>query len=151
MERVERLRGWLESHRPSLFEWLRIYLGVALFVRGVAFFTDPTVLAVVLQGRSLPADYVIGHAVGLAHLAGGLMLAFGVVTRLAAAVQLPVVLGAAFLHAREGFSLAIPTLELALLVGFLLVLVVFHGGGKWSLDGWLAREFREHHPPQTAP
>ena len=45
MERVERLRGWLEAHRPSLFEWLRVYLGLALFVRGVAFFTYPSALA----------------------------------------------------------------------------------------------------------
>lgn len=149
MERVERLRGWLESHRPSLFEWLRIYLGIALFARGVAFFTNPTVLDVLLQGRSLPGDIFISNAVGLAHLAGGLLLTFGAVTRLAALVQLPVVLGAVFLHARQGFSLTSPNLELALLVAFLLVLMVFHGGGKWSVDAWLAREYREHHPVQA--
>lgn len=145
MERIERLRGWLESHRPALFEWLRVYLGVALFARGVAFFTNPTVLDAVVDGRSLPAELFLGHAVGLAHLAGGLLLALGLVTRLAAVVQLPVVLGAVFLHARQGFSLTSPSLELALLVAFLLVLFVFHGGGKWSLDAWLAREYRTHH------
>lgn len=151
MKRVERLRGWLESHRPSLFEWLRIYLGVALFARGVAFFTNPSVLDVLLQGRSMPGEIFISNAVGLAHLAGGLLLAFGVVTRLAAAVQLPVVLGAVVLHARQGFSLTSPNLELALLVAFLLVLTIFHGSGKWSVDAWLAREYREHHVEEPTP
>ena len=89
---------------------------------------------------------MIENVVGLAHLAGGLLLALGVVTRLAAAMQLPVVLGAVAVHAREGLSLANPSLELALLVAFLLVLVIFHGGGKWSVDAWLAREYRAHHP-----
>ena len=75
----------------------------------------------------------------LAHLCGGLLLALGLVTRIAAFVQLPALLGAVFVvHLQEGFFTTEQNLEFSLLVLFLLVLAFLHGPGEWSLDRCLA-------------
>jgi uncharacterized membrane protein YphA (DoxX/SURF4 family) len=86
---------------------------------------------------------LLGHYVALAHLCGGLMVAAGLLTRLAAVVQVPILIGAVFLvHLREGFFGTEQNLELAVLVLFLLVLTVVHGGGQLSVDRYLARKYQ---------
>jgi uncharacterized membrane protein YphA (DoxX/SURF4 family) len=63
------------------------------------------------------------------------------VTRLAALIQVPVLLGAVFIvHLRQGLFGPGQNLELAVLVLLLLLVSVVHGGGKLSVDHYL----REH-------
>src|SRR5690606_29645474 len=121
-------------------ELVRIYLGIALFVRGLYFFTPPgrEVLVGFLDtmGTSGWLSSVLwGHYVIMAHLCGGLFLAVGLLTRLSALVQIPILIGAVFfVHAQQGlFSLG-QSLELAALVLFLLIIVFIRGPGVWSLD-----------------
>jgi uncharacterized membrane protein YphA (DoxX/SURF4 family) len=59
----------------------------------------------------------------------------GLYTRLAALVQLPVLVGAvALVHWQDGLLSADQSLEFSALVLFLLGLVALFGGGRWSLD-----------------
>ena len=59
----------------------------------------------------------------------------GLLTRLAALVQIPVLTGAVFVvHLREGLASPEQSLELAGLVLFLLLVVFAFGPGKLSLD-----------------
>ena len=133
----------LESHRDIYFELLRMYLGLALFVRGMVFFAyegeDPlfgygeTIGTLFAQGAW--AHYIIG-----AHLAGGLLLAVGLLTRIAALVQIPVLFVAVFfVHFQEGLFATGQNLELSALVLFLLILTLLHGPGRWSADAWMDR------------
>ena len=63
------------------------------------------------------------------------MLALGLLTRLAAMIQIPILTGAVFvIHLREGLVSPEQSLELAALVLFLLLIVFAFGPGKWSLD-----------------
>jgi uncharacterized membrane protein YphA (DoxX/SURF4 family) len=140
MESLLRVRRWLDAHREIWFEMLRIYLGLALFAKGVSFIRQGTVLFDPVRESMTFNDGVIAHYVVLAHLCGGLLLAFGLVTRLAAAVQIPVLLGAVvFVHAREGLFTPHMTLEFTLLVLALLCLFTAAGAGRLSADAWLAR------------
>ncbi|MCC6332794.1 MAG: DoxX family protein [Myxococcales bacterium] len=149
MERIDRLRAWLESHRDLAFELLRIYLGVGLLAKGVWFVSHSGDVLELLRGSGweISGGLFLGHFVAFAHLAGGLLVALGLATRLAAAVQVPVLVGAIFfVHLRTGFFGANPSLEFALLVLFLLCLCVAHGGGRLSLDAWFARTWAIQHP-----
>jgi uncharacterized membrane protein YphA (DoxX/SURF4 family) len=86
------------------------------------------------------AKYTVAHLIAFAHLAGGLLLAAGLLTRLAAAVQVPILVGAVFMvHMREGLFGASQNLEFTLLVLFLLVISVVVGGGRLSADYFLAK------------
>lgn len=147
MERLEQIRGWLDARRPYAFEVVRIFLGLALFVRGVHFVTHVGEVRALLEQGGLRLDFaatvLLSHYVAIAHLCGGLMLAAGIVTRLAAALQVPVLLGAVFMvHLREGLFGEGQGLELAVLVLVLLLASVFHGGGKLSVDDYVARHTR---------
>ncbi|MEW5740656.1 MAG: DoxX family membrane protein [Myxococcota bacterium] len=152
MERVERLRAWLEAHREYTFELIRIYLGLGLLAKGLWFISNAGAAMELLRGSAweVPGALAVSHLVGFAHVAGGALLALGLVTRLAAAVQVPVLLGAVFIvHLRAGFFGPNPSLEFSLLVLFLLCLCVVHGGGKWSLDAWFARNWAAQHPTEA--
>jgi putative oxidoreductase len=138
--------------RPSLgFDLLRIYLGVALFVRGALFVSNPArAQALIEQSGDWFMPMLLAHFIGAAHLAGGLLLAIGLATRLAAAVQVPVLLGAVFLvHWRDGLLNPSQSLELAGLVLAMLVCYSLCGSGALSVDALLHRRAAapaEEHP-----
>jgi len=132
---IEHLRE--HAARPDLgFDLIRIFLGTALFVRGALFVASPDRI-VEMAGTAghwlWPA--ALGHYVGIAHLCGGLLLAAGLATRLAAAMQIPVLFGAVFLvHLREGLLTRNQSLELSALVLAMLVVYAVFGAGELSLD-----------------
>jgi uncharacterized membrane protein YphA (DoxX/SURF4 family) len=128
--------------RPSLgFDLLRIYLGVALFVRGALFVSNPArAQALIERSGDWFMPMLLAHFIGAAHLVGGLLLAIGLATRLAAAVQVPILLGAVFfVHWRDGLLNQSQSLELAGLVLAMLVCYSLCGAGAVSIDAVLHR------------
>lgn len=125
-----------EEHKEVVLDLVRIYLGIGLFVRGILFITEAEgVQALVdLSEFSLLSAAVV-HYVSFVHLLGGLMLAVGLLTRLSALLQIPILGGAVFLvHWQEGLLSADQSLEFSALVLFLLVVVFLWGSGRWSAD-----------------
>lgn len=115
---------------------LRISLGVIIFIKGVCFLKDDTSF----YGYIAEADmdflqFMLMHMVVMAHLAGGLMIIFGVLTRFAVLLQIPVLLGAVFFVGKyagmhDEFILAVSTL----LVSMYVLMV---GSGKFSFDHYI--------------
>ncbi len=136
---------WMDLHRDWCFDLLRIYLGIGLMGKGLFYALNPAVLpGVMADGQLQFLPNMIGHYVIVAHLCGGLMLALGLLSRLAALAQIPILIGAVFfVHLREGFFGQQQNLELSMLVLFMLVLVALHGSGRWSLDFYLFFKKRE--------
>lgn len=137
MSTSHRFIEWMDARRDIAFDLIRIYLGVALLVRGWLFIGDTSAL-VALLSESVDASFfsaAVAHYVALAHIGGGLLLALGLLTRVAALVQIPVLIGAVFfVHLGEGLLATGQSLELASLVLFLLVVIFLHGSGRLSLD-----------------
>jgi len=130
-----RLLEWQWSHNSTPTELVRIFLGIALLIRGWFLFVDPTPIMLFLEESGLPW---MQHYITFAHIIGGLFMVMGLLTRLAALVQIPVLTGAVFVvHLREGLASAEQSLELAGLVLFLLLVVFAFGPGKLSLDYYL--------------
>ena len=81
---------------------------------------------------------VLGHAIPMAHISGGILLIIGLLTRLAALVQIPILCGAVmFVHLEGGAFMLNQGFEFAALVLFLLILIFIYGSGPWSLDQYL--------------
>ena len=121
---------------------LRMYLGVALFVRGTQFIADANSFFDLVSPDSAARlqSTVLLHYVALTHIFGGFMMTAGLLTRVAALIQVPVLVGAlivsevhlALNEGSQGFELAALTL-------FLLVLIFLYGPGTWSSDHYLFR------------
>ena len=134
--------AWMEAHRDLCFDLLRIYLGIGLFVKGWYFITNMTYLSdlLVKSGRLEVAGFLMAHYIPLAHLGGGALMAFGLFTRFAIAVQIPILLGAVFLvHYKEGLFTQGQGLEFTALVLFLLCILFIYGPGRLSADARLAK------------
>lgn len=126
---------------PALgYDLVRAYLGIGLFVRGILFVSQPELVLGYLQDMGnwfLP--YALVHFVAVAHLCGGVMLGLGLATRLAAALQVPILFGAVFLvHSQAGLLNVGQSLEFSGLVLALLLVYLTFGSGKLSVDSFLA-------------
>jgi uncharacterized membrane protein YphA (DoxX/SURF4 family) len=133
---------------------LRVYLGIALFVRGAMFVAEPDVLTSYMSHTGhWFVPLFVAHYVVSAHIAGGLLLALGLVTRWAALAQAPILLGAVvFVHWGEGLLSAGQSLELTALVFVMLLVIGVFGAGHFSLDYELARRARPRpSSPSIAP
>lgn len=119
----------------SVVDLLRIYLGFALVIKGVYFVMNQAKFGVAV-GDNLGELAGIGvWYVMAAHAVGGAALILGFASRVAAAVNVPVLLGAVFfVHSGEGLFTSNEGLQFSLFVLFTLCLIVWKGGGKVSLD-----------------
>lgn len=139
MSAYRNLVDWVNSHQEVVLDIIRIYLGIGLFVRGVLFITEPEGIGALVDLSNFSfASAALAAYVSFAHLLGGLMLAAGLLTRIAALIQIPILVGAVFLvHLQGGLLSANQSLEFATLVLFLLAVVFVFGGGRWSADRYV--------------
>lgn len=131
-----------KDSRPSVgFDVVRIYLGIALLVRGALFVAEPSrVFALIRRSGHWFLPMAGAHYVAMAHLGGGILLAIGLGTRLAAAIQIPILFGAVFfVHWDDGLLNPSQSLELAGLVLVLLITYAVFGAGPLSVDARLRR------------
>lgn len=132
----------LEANQELVLDVVRIYLGAGLLFRGLALLASENGLQQLTGGAATSfATSGVAVYVMAAHLIGGALLLVGLYTRLAALVQLPVLIGAVFLvHWQGGLLSANQSFEFSALVLFLLILVFVFGSGQWSLDARWAEE-----------
>lgn len=136
--------SWLVSNRYIAIEFLRIFLGGLLFIKGYFFIENINEIYGLIEENMEYSSFVIAHYVAIAHLVGGLMLLFGLYTRLASIVQLPVLIGAVFFINSQDTMLATGSqFEYSLVVLVLLLVFMIYGGGKWSVDHQVIRKKKE--------
>lgn len=153
MNKIRECKTWLRAHEDLFIDLLRIYLGCGLVVKAIFYMQHRDLLNQMITdsdigwiGGSMIAFYVI-----LAHLVGGAMLALGLLTRIAAFAQLPILLGAVFALYLPRFATIEPRqyLEYAGLVAFLLMLFGIFGAGRFSFDYMMSRKWREMRNTET--
>lgn len=135
---------WLKENREMAIEVLRIYLGIALLIKGIQFLTNPEQAASYMAMVSFAFfEFLSIHVVAMVHIAGGFLLAIGLLSRIAALIQVPILLGAVFfVHLQQGLFTKAQNLEFVILVLFLLLVFVVYGGGRFSVDYLMERRMR---------
>ena len=138
MEKLRRFVGWADAHPKVWLDCVRMYLGLGLFIRGLFIITNTRAEFVQSLLEQMQYPWLVTvfalHYVALAHLVGGLMLTVGLLTRIAAWVQVPILVGALFIHRGEGLMTGGQSLELSGLVLFLLLTFAVSGAGPLSVD-----------------
>ncbi|MBF4471579.1 DoxX family protein [Flavobacterium sp. HJJ] len=136
MNNVKSLNKWANAHTYLPVDILRMALGVFLFMKGVYFFSNTQYLVDLLSPidkfDKFGGGMFLIHYIAPAHLIGGILIFFGLLTRWAIAGQLPILISAIiinFMGQMHHQNLLLAILTLTVCVGFLI-----YGSGKNSAD-----------------
>ena len=133
MGTIKTLNKWANGHSFVPLDLLRIALGVFLFIKGINFMGDSVMLMQLFKPmENLAGGMVIIHYVAPAHFLGGMLIAFGLLTRWAIIAQIPILIGAIainFVGELNSYNLMLATITFLIFLFFLI-----YGSGKHSLD-----------------
>lgn len=133
---IKSLNKWANAHTYNPLDLLRIALGAFLFYKGIDFITNSEILIGLIEPlKNLAGSVLTIHYVAPAHLMGGILIFFGLLTRWAIIAQLPILIGAVlinFLGEMNTTNLLISSIVLLLCIFFL-----FYGSGKNSVDYYM--------------
>ncbi|MCW3465386.1 DoxX family protein [Chitinophaga nivalis] len=142
MNMLQRVENWGDTHHPKWLSAIRILLGVFILWVGILFVQNRDALTTLInENRALAAlSFGIAHYIVFAHTVGGLFIAMGLFTRLAALLNIPVLIGAVFfVHSPTGLFTVYPMMGLSILVLFLLIFFLVEGSGPISVDDYMRR------------
>ena len=142
MNLVHKIENWGDTHHPKILDFVRIALGVFLLLKGIAFMENTSYLKSLIDSQDVVdlsplVLMILVYYVTFAHMVGGILIALGILTRLASIIQIPIVLGAVFLTGifQEPINaMAWPSITALIL----LVLFTIIGSGPISLDKYLS-------------
>lgn len=139
MSFLHQMNEWSSKHHPKWLVFLRVALGLCLFIKGIGFIQNS-----VLLSDSISQTLFIKNASWLTtlipwlHLLGGAMILAGLFTRLWCLVQIPILIGAIiFVNAKRGIFAGESDLMFSVIILILLVFFFIEGGGPLSLDNFL--------------
>jgi uncharacterized membrane protein YphA (DoxX/SURF4 family) len=133
MGRIKSLNKWANRHSYVPLDLLRIALGVFLIFKGISFMSDSQILEDLFKPvQNMGGGMIMVHYVVPAHFVGGILIAFGLLTRWAIIAQLPVLIGAILINFVGEMNAS--NLLLATLTFLVCVFFMFYGSGKHSAD-----------------
>ncbi len=141
MSYLHQIKEWTRQHSPKWLVVLRVALGLCLFVKGFSFIQNSTLLELFVERSYFGsnAGWLI-TVIPWFHLLGGTLIVVGLFTRLAALIQIPILLGAVFfVNARQGIFAGESDLLFSIIILILLLFFLVEGGGFLSLDHYRER------------
>jgi putative oxidoreductase len=138
MEKINKILQWLDENQKLAYSFIRMFLGMALFIRGLIFLADPGAVNELAGEEKLFMwfSYLI-----FGHIIGGFLIMIGFRTRLGSIVQIPILFGAVFIvHSDHNLATVGQSFELAVMVLVLLLVYLCFGSGELSVDRYFERK-----------
>jgi putative oxidoreductase len=133
MGTVKTLNKWANAHTYYSVDVIRIIIGAFLFTKGVSFITNTGYYTNLVEPiNNIGGSMIVLHYVVVAHMVGGTMMIFGLLTRWAITAQLPILLGAFLINFSGQMNPA--NMILSLLLFLICIFFLFYGSGKHSAD-----------------
>lgn len=141
---IPALGGLYERFAPFSYAFMRFAAGAVLVPHGVQkiMYNSPAAFSGNIGAKGLPFAGVLAVLVFITESVGAACLALGLFTRIAAAmilVQMTVII--IFFQSQFGYFWTNKGYEYALLWWLLCLAIFFRGGGRYSLDHYLGKEF----------
>ena len=139
MSLLHQMNEWSSKHHPKWLVFLRVVLGLFLFIKGIDFIQNSVLLSDTISQTSFIKNASwLTTLIPWLHLLGGAMLLAGLFTRLFCLVQIPILIGAIiFVNAKKGIFAGESDLMFSVIILILLVFFFIEGGGPLSLDNFL--------------
>jgi putative oxidoreductase len=140
MKLFDKIDQWSGKHHPLGLDFLRVVLGFILLWKGIVFGQNQKdIQAFVDNGPFDFISLILVQYILMAHIAGGVLIILGLVTRTAVLFQLPILAGAVIFTPASP-SMAFYSSEfLAVVTLLLLIGFLFYGSGAFSADEYLRR------------
>ena len=136
MATIKSLNKWANAHTYYPLDLLRIILGAFFFIKGLQFISQTHMLTeLVAPLRGYGGVMLMIHYVAPVHLVGGLLIAFGLLTRWSLVAQIPILIGALLINLVGPMDWG--NFLLAFVVTLVTVFFIFYGSGKHSVDYYL--------------
>ncbi len=121
---------------------LRIGLGISLFVKGIQFVENNSIIRKVFSESLLLQNYYwLQMLIPWIHLLGGVFIIIGLFTRFAVLIQIPIVICAIiFVNTTKGIFEGEKNLFLSIVILILLIVFLIEGGGHLSWDKYLKND-----------
>ena len=141
MDTIKSLQTWSATHHPRWLIILRVALGLLLFAKGIMFISNASLLDRLLSNSAFASQTEwLQILIAWANLLGGFMLTVGLMTRLVALLQVPILVGAiVFINAQKGGFAAGSELPLAFIALLLTIFFLIEGGGPLSMDNYFRK------------
>lgn len=140
MNITNKVSVWEDQH-PVYSLILRVALGMILVIRGIYFLTAIQPLYSVIRESSLGQlnmEKTLALVICWVHTLGGTFLILGLLTKISAWAQVPIVLGAIlFVNLNSSLPHTFQDLLLSILVLILSFVFGLAGGGKISMDNYV--------------
>lgn len=136
---VKGLNKWANAHSTFWFDAIRILLGFFLIYKGASFVSNSRDFEdLIAPVSNFMGGMLTFHYIAAAHIMGGIMIIFGLLTRWALIAQLPILVGAVlinFLGEMNAINLIIALVTLAVSIFYTI-----YGSGKHSADYYFKME-----------
>ncbi|MGZ4001031.1 MAG: DoxX family protein [Mucilaginibacter sp.] len=141
MNLIHRIEKWGDSHHPKFLDVIRVFLGIFLFLKGLGFMENSAYLKSLIESQpdiAFSSGWLMAavYYVTFVHFVGGILIMLGIMTRVSALVQLPVVFCALlfinYLQSPFNTDLISSVAAFVLLIVFTVI-----GSGKWSVESYL--------------
>lgn len=130
---------WANAHTYYSLDILRVALGIFLIIKGASFITNSREFEdIITPVSNFLGGMFVFHYIAAAHIMGGLLIVFGLLTRWCIIAQLPILIGAVainFIGEMNALNLILALLTLGISIFFL-----FYGSGKHSADYYFKME-----------
>ena len=135
-EKISAIGHYGDVHHPFWLDFLRIALGIAIFIKGVLFISNPGALLEILNKSTISGwSFIVEHHVAFTYLVGGILITIGLLTRVAIIFELPVFFGSIFCFiTKTGFFSVFSDLIFSIIVFTGLIFFLVFGPGPWSVD-----------------
>jgi len=138
----QRIENWADHHHPKWIDFLRILLGFVLLLKGIAFVInrEQVMINMELSNIDVFSFLVTSQYVLVFYIAGGLLIAAGLLTRIIALFQIPVIIATIiFIDYHQGLFALNSDLIYSILILGLLIFFLIYGSGKFSVDYMLSK------------
>jgi putative oxidoreductase len=136
---VKGLNKWANAHSTFWFDAIRILLGFFLIYKGGYFVSNSRDFEdLIAPVSNFMGGMLTFHYIAAAHIMGGIMIVFGLLTRWALIAQLPILLGAVlinFIGEMNVINLLIAVVTLSVSIFYTI-----YGSGKHSADYYFKME-----------